>query len=160
MRAGAALAVLALLAGCASEPVAEHAGPNPMFHDQWFAAPSERISADDLFAMSPEMRQYLAEELVPATEESGDRYVSYGVQLTPSFPSLQRTKPEKVDIRNILYDKLYAAGKLKLEYDATMTRNAAQAFAARSGNCLSLVRVDGGVRQGIGRPGPIPVGVR
>ena len=30
-------------------------------------------------------------------------------------------------------------GQLKLEYDSELTRNAAEAFAARSGNCLSLV---------------------
>ena len=34
---------------------------------------------------------------------------------------------------------LYAKGELKLDYDSTMTRNAAEAFEARSGNCLSLV---------------------
>ena len=38
-----------------------------------------------------------------------------------------------------LFDALYSQGQLKLEYDSVMTRNAAQAFAARSGNCLSLV---------------------
>jgi len=38
-----------------------------------------------------------------------------------------------------LVDALYTRGELKIEYDATMTRNAAQAFEARSGNCLSLV---------------------
>ena len=34
---------------------------------------------------------------------------------------------------------LYDAGELKLEYDAAQTRTAAEAYAARRGNCLSLV---------------------
>jgi Tfp pilus assembly protein PilF len=38
-----------------------------------------------------------------------------------------------------LYDALYADGELKLEYDSTITRNAAETFAAKKGNCLSLV---------------------
>jgi len=41
--------------------------------------------------------------------------------------------------RQALLDALYDRGQLKLEYDSAMTRNAAQAFGARSGNCLSLV---------------------
>ena len=42
-------------------------------------------------------------------------------------------------VRQALFDALYQPDQLKLEYDAAMTRNAAQAFAVRSGNCLSLV---------------------
>jgi len=42
------------------------------------------------------------------------------------------------DRRRQLIDALYR-GDLKLEYDAAMTRTAAQAFEARSGNCLALV---------------------
>jgi predicted Zn-dependent protease len=42
-------------------------------------------------------------------------------------------------IRQALTDQLYNRSKLKLEYESTMTRNASQAFDARSGNCLSLV---------------------
>jgi len=115
-----------MLAGCASEPVVRQPGPDSMFSDQLFAAPSERISAEDLFAMSPEMRQYLAVELVPG--------------------------PEQDDVRNMLYQKLYAEGQLKLEYDATMTRNAAQAFAAKSGNCLSLVVLTAAFAKELGVP--------
>jgi hypothetical protein len=37
--------------------------------------------------------------------------------------------------RRLLIDALYR-GDLKLEYDAEMPRTAAQAFDARSGNCL------------------------
>jgi tetratricopeptide (TPR) repeat protein len=38
-----------------------------------------------------------------------------------------------------LIEALYQKGQLKLEYDAATTKTAAQAFDARSGNCLSLV---------------------
>ena len=38
-----------------------------------------------------------------------------------------------------LLDGLYQKQKLLLEYDAAMTRTAAEAFDARAGNCLSLV---------------------
>jgi transglutaminase-like putative cysteine protease len=34
---------------------------------------------------------------------------------------------------------LYQPDQIRLEYDAAVTRNAAQAFEARTGNCLSLV---------------------
>jgi len=42
------------------------------------------------------------------------------------------------DRRRQLIDALYH-GDLKLEYDAAITRTAAEAFDARSGNCLALV---------------------
>ena len=38
-----------------------------------------------------------------------------------------------------LVDALYRRAQLKLEYDAATTKTAAEAFDARSGNCLSLV---------------------
>jgi tetratricopeptide (TPR) repeat protein len=38
-----------------------------------------------------------------------------------------------------LFDALYNRGQLKIDYDASTTRNASQAFEARAGNCLSLV---------------------
>ena len=44
-----------------------------------------------------------------------------------------------VDPRRRLFDALYRKHELRLEYDAAMTRTAAQAFEARTGNCLSLV---------------------
>ena len=100
-----------LLASCAVAPVAQ---PDArFFNDRLFAAPSERISAGDVFALSPEMRRYLSDEIAARARTKG------------------RQKG--------LIDALYSKNELKLEYDTEMTRNAAQAFAARSGNCLSLV---------------------
>jgi Flp pilus assembly protein TadD len=100
-----------LVAACATLP-GNH-GPAPMFRDDLFAPPSEPVGAEGLFALSPEMRHYLD------TEIAGQ----------------QRAKNRQ----NALVDALYSSAQLKLEYDASVTRNAAEAFAARSGNCLSLV---------------------
>ena len=74
---------------------------------------SERIGAEDVFAVSDAMKRFLR------TEVSTD-FHSRGYQQG-------------------FVDALYTKGKLKLEYESTVTRNAAEAFDARAGNCLSLV---------------------
>ncbi|MCC7327095.1 MAG: tetratricopeptide repeat protein [Burkholderiales bacterium] len=100
-----------LLAACAAAPVAQHdAG---FFHDSLFRPASTRIAAADVFAPSPEMVRYAEQKIVPRARVRGRQLA--------------------------LVDALYTSGELKLEYDSESTRNAAQAFAARSGNCLSLV---------------------
>jgi tetratricopeptide (TPR) repeat protein len=107
----AALLACLWLAACAHTPA-----PPPLeglFQDQRFGAPQERIAAADVLAVSDEMKHFLHHELAAQLRNKG----------------LQRG----------LVHALYNAGQLKLEYDAATTRNAAQAFAARSGNCLSLV---------------------
>ncbi len=99
-----------LSAGCATTPpVAD----GRHFHDQLFGPPSERIRATDVFALSPEMKAYVETEIATRARVRGRQHG--------------------------LLDALYTRGELKLEYDSEFTRNAAQAFAARSGNCLSLV---------------------
>lgn len=100
-----------MLTGCATAPVVQRF-PS-VFHDQLFAATSERQEADDVLALSEPMQRYIDSDIASELREKGG----------------QRG----------LFDALYGKNQLKLEYDATMTRNAAQAFAARSGNCLSLV---------------------
>ena len=107
------LALLCALwvAACATSPVASRS--EALFNDHLFLAPSERISADDVFALSDDMRRFLQREIAG--------------------------RPLGSDDRAALIDAIYVKGQLKLEYDSTMTRNAAQAFATRSGNCLSLV---------------------
>ena len=101
----------ALLAACAATPVAEL--DRRYFHDELFAAPAAPIRAEDIFALSPEMRSYVNDEMAARARTKGRQ--------------------------NSLVDALYDKGGLKLEYDSAMTRTAAQAFAARAGNCLSLV---------------------
>ena len=107
----AAVLFSTLLASCAVAPVAQLDAR--YFDDRLFAAPSERISAGDVFALSPEMRLYVRDEIEPRARTEGRQ--------------------------RALINALYSRNDLKLEYDTAMTRDAAQAFAARSGNCLSLV---------------------
>jgi Tfp pilus assembly protein PilF len=105
------LALAILLNACASAPVARPDAD--LFQDSLFAPPGERISAEDVFALSQPMNHFLESDIAADLREKG----------------LQRG----------LFDALYGHGRLKLDYDATTTRNAAQAFEAKSGNCLSLV---------------------
>ena len=100
-----------LLAACASVPAP--ISSDRLLSDSSFAAPSQRISGNDVFAVSPEMKHYLATAIAADVKGKG--------------------------AQQGLFDALYSKNQLQLEYESTMTRNAAQAFAARSGNCLSLV---------------------
>jgi Flp pilus assembly protein TadD len=99
------------LAACAAAPVA-HAPPS-LFADEKFAPPLERIDAAQVFALSEDMRKFLRDDMAGAVRTRG---------------SVQA-----------LAEAMYRKSGLKLEYDAAITRNAAQAFEARAGNCLSLV---------------------
>jgi tetratricopeptide (TPR) repeat protein len=112
MRNGIIVVAVALLAGCATT-APDAPRDERYFADALFAAPAERIRAADVFALSDDMRRYVDGEI--AARAKG------------------RTR------QLALVDALYKHGELKLEYDSAMTRNAAEAFAARSGNCLSLV---------------------
>jgi tetratricopeptide (TPR) repeat protein len=106
------LLAAALLAACAgSAPPPAH--PESLFVDRLFGPPSEPIRTDDLFAMSDAMRRYLAVDIAD--------------QLRVEGPQAG------------LMEALQKQAQLKLEYDAARTKNAAAAFAARTGNCLSLV---------------------
>lgn len=120
----AALAVLfsLVLAGCASAP------PMPpvddLLHDDLFKAPSIAIRPDDAMALSAAMQTYLDARLL-------------------------RT-PRGLDRRAWLMEALYRRDELRLEYDASITRTAAQAFEARSGNCLALVMMTGAFAKAMG----------
>ncbi|MBP6776747.1 MAG: tetratricopeptide repeat protein [Piscinibacter sp.] len=108
-----ALLLAALLgSGCAA-PADSASSPTTFLADQRFAPPSERVDPADVFAVSPAMKEYLA-------VKAADKLRLMGGQKG-------------------LVDALYSSGELKLDYDSATTRNAAQAFEARSGNCLSLV---------------------
>lgn len=112
MKTIAILLFLSLLTGCAS--VQPPAAPLPPLADARFAPPSEAVGADDLFALSPAMRSYLN---------------------SPAFTRHLRQSGQ----RRGLVDALYSKTDLKLEYESSKTRTAAETFADRSGNCLSLV---------------------
>ncbi len=113
-----------LLASCAATPASQQDAR--FFNDQLFAAPSERISAADVFALSPEMQRYISDEIAARAKHKGRQLG--------------------------LIDALYTRDQLTLEYDTEMTRNAAQAFAARSGNCLSLVIMTAAFAKELGLP--------
>jgi tetratricopeptide (TPR) repeat protein len=112
-----------LLAACASAPVAP---PPRLFHDALFKPPSERIGGEDVFAVSDAMRAFLHAEVNTGFQGSG--------------------------FQQGFIEALYNKGQLKLEYESTVTRNAAQAFDARAGNCLSLVIMTGALAKELGLP--------
>jgi hypothetical protein len=108
-----AILLFSLLAGCASlKPPAPALAP--LFADRAFGAPSEPVSTAQLFSLSPDMRAYLD---------------------SPVF----RAHLRKRGAERGLVDALYKKSELKIEYDASLTRTASQTYAARAGNCLSLV---------------------
>ena len=117
--AAARLVVLALgagiVCGCAGpwSVAAPQSAPEPLFDDTLFGAPPEPVDTQQVLALSPGMREFIAHDI---------RRSSW------------RDSPQRA-----LIDALYSPHQLRLEYDAGTTRNAAEAFAARAGNCLSLV---------------------
>ncbi|MBC3916333.1 tetratricopeptide repeat protein [Undibacterium sp. CY18W] len=111
-----------LLTACASQPSQKLSGLQ--LNDQGFGPASTSINAEDVMALSKEMHAYLKNDI--ATQ-------------------LRGKSPQKA-----LFDALSTKGQIKLEYDAEMTRNAAQAFSARSGNCLSLVLMTAALAKELG----------
>jgi tetratricopeptide (TPR) repeat protein len=108
-------AAAGLLVGCASvAPDVQAPQPPPgLFEDAVFGAPARKPDVASVFALSPAMKRYLELDIAHMIRQQG---------------------PQRA-----LVDSLYSKAQLRLEYDAELTRNAAEAFAARSGNCLSLV---------------------
>ena len=127
MRIAASLLLCLGLVACTHVPVAVRS-PEPLFHDALFAAPTEPVTADDVFALSDEMKRYVRDEIYRQVMTKGRQ--------------------------RALVDALYQRQRqqLLLEYDTAMTRNAAQAFAARSGNCLSLVIMTAAFAKELGLP--------
>ena len=110
------------LTACAAAPTSQEAGQ--LLNDRLFHPPSTRINAADVFALSPAMKEYLATDVA----------------------RLARTRGRQ----RALYDALYERGQLKIEYDAAMTRNAAETFDAHAANCLSLVIMTGAFAKEMG----------
>jgi len=102
------------LAGCATNSLQME--PAGYLNDARFKPPSQAIpTAAEVLAPSPLMRDYL--------------------QNNPEFRLLRR----RLGDREALADALYARSLLQIDYDSSITRNAAEAFEAKSGNCLALV---------------------
>ncbi|WP_028101957.1 tetratricopeptide repeat protein [Pseudoduganella violaceinigra] len=101
-----------LLSGCAAAPTAVTVPERVLFNDAAFVKPAAMVTPEQIFALTPEMKAYAAK-----------------IRL------IDHAKPK----HQALFDALYERDQLRLDYDSEMTRTAAQAFDARSGNCLSLV---------------------
>jgi Flp pilus assembly protein TadD len=112
MKPWAVLLVSTMLAACATAPSPPQVGAQ-LFNDAAFAPPSVHIGAEDIFALSDAMKRYVRADIA-------DQLQIHGRQRG-------------------LITALYNKNQLKLDFDSTVTRTAAQAFEARSGNCLSLV---------------------
>ena len=108
------LVLSALLSGCAGTPSRPPADLAALFDDAAFPAPAKPVGASDLFALSAPMRAHLRS------------------------PAFKQNLRDKGSARGLLA-ALYSKSDLQLDYDATVTRTAAQTYAERSGNCLSLV---------------------
>lgn len=117
------VSVVLALAGCAGVPPAP---PQGILHDALFALPSAPVRAADVFAVTPEMKAFIATDIARLAHSRGPR--------------------------RGLFEALRDKAGLSLEYDSAITRNAAQAFAARKGNCLSLVIMTAAFAKEMGIP--------
>ena len=109
--ASLACALTCTLSACSTSPTLPTAD---LFNDAVFKPATHVNDADRLFTLTPAMRAYLDSQAFKR--------------------QLRVTGPTKG-----LVDALYKDGELKLDYDATETRPAADTYLARKGNCLSLV---------------------
>jgi tetratricopeptide (TPR) repeat protein len=100
--------------------------PQHLFEDRLFSAPQSAVGADAIFALSDTMKHYVDVEITNALRSKGPQ-------------------------RGLL-EALYSKNQLRLEYDSTRTRNASEAFEARSGNCLSLVIMTAAFAKHLGLP--------
>lgn len=106
---------LVLASGCATAPPPAPAPPAAdLFSDSRFQAPPQPVRTDQLFELSPAMKAHLESR-------------AFRSQLKIAGP------------QQGLFNALYQQGELKLQYDAEITRDAAATFAAKKGNCLSLI---------------------
>jgi hypothetical protein len=105
------LAVLAMLAlaGCAT-PQAPPPRPDPLLRDDLFGPSSAVVDAKEIFALSDAMKRYLRTDVLSRTKAHG--------------------------IQGGLFEALYNRAQLKLDYDSSVTRTAAEAFDATA--CRSL----------------------
>lgn len=123
MRPFLALLLALLLAGCATPP--SPPPPRPLLHDDAFAPPTAPVDATQALALSPELRHFIHRDLAPRVRAAGGR-------------------------QRALVEAMYARAQLRLDYDTERTRTASEAFASRSGNCLSLVLLTAAVARELG----------
>lgn len=118
-RCAALLALTLVLAACATVPAGVTAGAGAVvaadapFADDRFGPPSVPADASRLFELDDAMRRYVQRDMAQLLRSEGRQQG--------------------------LVDALYRREALQLVYDPTLTRSASETFAARRGNCLSLV---------------------
>ena len=108
------LCVCLSLGGCAAVAPPQSPQLAALLDDGAFPAPAQTPNAASLFSLSPAMQAHLHSR---------------------AFQARLRQDGAARGLLNALYDK----SDLQLDYDATVTRTAAETYAERSGNCLSLV---------------------
>ena len=108
------LLLFVLLGGCASVERRPDPPPTALFDDAAFPPPTQAVDAADLFTLSPAMKAHLH---------------------SAAFKSKLQQRGAAQGLVMALYDK----SDLLLDYEAKATLTAAQTYAARAGNCLSLV---------------------
>ena len=128
LRSSLAVLLCAMLAACASAPPGSPTAlqPGAVLRDASFAPSSQPVGAEGLFELSGEMRAFAQAQIVPRARRDG---------------------PQRA-----LVDALYERGSLKLEYEGAYTRTASEAFAAKAGNCLSLVVMTAAFARELGVP--------
>ncbi len=118
------LLVCATLCACAAQPAVQ-LDPEPLFDDAAFQ-PRPAPANIDVFALSDAMRRFLDVEIGPELRRVGrlDGFV----------------------------DVIQNGSQLKLKYDSSSTRTAAEAFEARAGNCISMVIMTAALAKALGLP--------
>lgn len=111
-----------VLVGCVGLPSPDRS-ESMFIGDQFGAAPSD-IGQIDVFALSPKMRAYLDERITVRAQIFGRSRALF----------------------EALRDDLH------VDYDAAQTRTAAETFAARAGNCLSLAILTAAFAKQLGIP--------
>lgn len=122
-RQALAAAAVAMLAGCASSPV-EPPGAEALFAEAAFSPAIARPDAARVFALDAAMQAFVETRIAP---------------------HLHERSPQRA-----LIDALYSDRQLVIDYDAELTRTAAETFEARAGNCLSLVIMTGAFAKALG----------
>lgn len=112
LRACAGVLAVVVVGACAGvAPL--HGPPASVLEGRPFGDPVAPLTRQEIFTLSPQMRRWLAVDAAAALHSRG---------------------PQRG-----LFDALFGHGRLRLDYDGARTRTAAEAFADRAGNCLSLV---------------------
>ena len=118
------LLVCTALCACAVQPAAQ-LHPESLFDDAAFE-PRSAPDSTDVFALSDAMRRFLDVEIRPQLRRMG-RLEGF-------------------------VDAIQNGSRLKLQYDSSSTRTAAEAFHARAGNCISMVIMTAALAKELGLP--------